>query len=256
MLSNGLMLAQAAEEAATKSLFDYIRSGGPIGYLIIFLSFVAVGLFIAQLVVLRRARLAPDNVVRELQGHLERHDVPAALAFCRLPDANCFLTRLFGGAILRCQRSAFGFLELKSALEEAGQRETGRLYRATDGIGLIAAVAPMLGLLGTVVGMVGAFDTISSTEGVAKPGQLAGDISVALITTVEGLCVAIPATMAYSWLRNRIDGVVAEVGEVIEALASLIEGAKAQGTPASGAAQGARPRPQPAPAPGREASRA
>lgn len=246
------MLAQAGEETATKSLFDYIRSGGPIGYLIIFLSFVALGLFIAQLVVLRRARLAPDSVVRELQGHLERHDVQGALAFCRLPDAACFLTRLFGGAILRCQRSAFGFLELKSALEEAGQRETARLYRATDGIGLIAAVAPMLGLLGTVVGMVGAFDTISSTEGVAKPGQLAGDISVALITTVEGLCVAIPATMAFSWLRNRIDGVVAEVGEVIEAMASLIEGSKGQGAQAGGAT----PRPRPQPAPAREASRA
>lgn len=254
MLGLGFVLAQSGEGVATKSLFDYIRSGGPIGYLIIFLSFVAVGLFIAQMVVLRRVRLAPDNVVRELQGHLERHDVPGALAFCRLPDAGCFLTRLFGGAILRCQRSAFGFLELKSALEEAGQRETARLYRATDGIGLIAAVAPMLGLLGTVVGMVGAFDTISATDGVAKPGQLAGDISVALITTVEGLCVAIPATMAYSRLRNRIDAAVAEVSEIIEGLASLIEGAKPQaGAPGAAAP---RPRPQPAPPGPREATRA
>lgn len=253
------LLAQTETVVARKSLWEYIRSGGGIGFVIIVLSLLAVGLIVAQLIRLRRSRLSPDYVRTNLGTMLERHDVPAAMNFCADEANACFVTRVFGAALRRCSRSAFGFLELKSALEESGQQEVARLYRATDGIGLIAAVAPMLGLLGTVVGMVGAFDTISTTEGVAKPGQLAGDISIALITTVMGLVVAIPATAAYAWLRNRIDNTVGEIGETIDELASLLEGSNraaagaAAGTGgAGGSAMGGgpprgRPMPQPAP---------
>ena len=125
---------------------------------------------------------------------------------------------------MRCARSPFGFLELKTALQEAGQQQVARLYRSTDGIGLIASVAPMLGLLGTVVGMVGAFDTISTTEGFAKPDQLAGDISQALISTVLGLIVAIPATAVYTYFRNRIDAATSDIAEMIEDLSAHLEG--------------------------------
>ncbi|MEM7756462.1 MAG: MotA/TolQ/ExbB proton channel family protein, partial [Planctomycetota bacterium] len=105
-----------------------------------------------------------------------------------------------------------------------GQQQVARLYRMTDVIGLIAGIAPMLGLLGTVVGMVGAFDTIAVTEGPVRPDALAGNISEALITTVLGLIVAIPATAVYTYLRNRIDALAAEAGEIMEELAVHLEG--------------------------------
>ncbi|MBX3363458.1 MAG: MotA/TolQ/ExbB proton channel family protein [Phycisphaeraceae bacterium] len=240
------VIAQVTAAGDRKSLLEYVRAGGGIGYFIILLSLVAVGLFITQLIRLQRSRLSPEHVQAHLGNLLERHDVQGAMQFCRDETNACFLTRVFGAALSRCCRSAFGFLELKSALEEAGQQEVARLYRATDGIGLIAAVAPMVGLLGTVVGMVGAFDTISTTEGVAKPGQLAGDISIALVTTVQGLVVAIPATAAFAWLRNRIDSVVAEIGETVDELASRLEGAS---KPAAAPPAGARGRPTPQPTP-------
>ncbi|VAX38857.1 MotA/TolQ/ExbB proton channel family protein, partial [hydrothermal vent metagenome] len=146
-----------------------------------------------------------------------------------------------------CSRSPFGLLELRTALEEAGQQEVARLHRSTDAIGLIASVTPMLGLLGTVVGMVGAFDTLSVSEGVAKPDQLAGNISVALITTVLGLVVAIPCTAVYSYLRNRVDSLVADIGDLIEELASHVE--QGAGTPAkqppAASARTQPPKPQP-----------
>lgn len=229
---------------ATRSLLEYIHAGGSIGYVIILLSLIGLGLIIAQFIFLQRQRLAPPEQVQSLDQMLQSGRIRDAIAYCRSDEHDSFLTRVIGAALERCTRSSFGFLELRTALEEAGQHEVARLQRATDGIGLIAAIAPMLGLLGTVVGMVGAFETISVTEGTARPGQLAGSISVALITTVQGLIVAIPCTAAYTFLRNRIDEVASRIAETIEGLAAHLEqgGAEpAQGVPSRAAAPGARP---------------
>ncbi len=218
---------QAADAAASgppkKMLFDYVAEGGTIGHIIIGLSFTAVVLIIAALVRLRVSKLAPEDQVSTLDRLLRAGDMQQAIAYCSSEDHSSFLTRVFGSALLRCSRSPFGLLELRTALEESGQQEVAHLHRSTDAIGLIASIAPMLGLLGTVVGMVGAFDTLNLSEGVAKPDQLAGNISVALITTVLGLVVAIPTTAMYAYLRNRIDSLVAQVGDLIEELASHVE---------------------------------
>ncbi len=131
----------------------------------------------------------------------------------------------------------------KAALEEAGKEQVARLYRSTDGLGLIAAIAPMLGLFGTVVGMVGAFNTISSTEGFARPDELAGDISQALVTTLMGLVLAIPATAAFTYFRNRIDHLAAEIGTIVEDLASLAE--RAAAAPPQPVPQPKQPTPSP-----------
>lgn len=239
------LLAQA-EPVAHKSLLEHIHSGGVIGYLIIVMSVVAVALFFVALYQLRAKRLAPPDVVAGLDRMLREGDTAGALAFTRDEANDCFLSKVMGAALTRCTRSAFGFLELRTALEEAGQEQVSRLMRSTDAVGLIATIAPMLGLLGTVVGMVGAFDTLSTSEGVARPDELAGDISVALITTVMGLIVAIPCTAAYAWLRNRIDAMAQEIARIIDDLASHLEsaGASAPGSP-GGSQAGAKPAPRP-----------
>ena len=246
--------AAAEPPPETKSLLDHILSGGPIGYTIIGLSFVLVGLIIFHLIQIRESKLAPGDVVSELDGLLESGDVKGALAYCRNPANDCFLTRMFASALARCSRSPFGFLELRSALEEAGQEQVARLYRAVDAIGLIAAVAPMLGLLGTVVGMVSAFETISTTEGgFARPDELAGSISIALITTVLGLIVAIPATAVFSFLRNRIDSLASSVAELTEDISAHLESASPNKAPSKPGAQTRRPGPgagQPTPVKG------
>ncbi len=248
-LIHTLVLAQDGA-GSSKSLLEYIAAGREIGLIIILLSLVAVGMIAAQLWRVRRARLAPPEVVGRLHERLRSNDVKGAIAVCEDADNESFVTRVFGAALVRCSRSPFGFLELRGALEESGQAEVARMYRMTDGIGLIASVAPMLGLLGTVVGMVGAFDTIAMTEGPARPDQLGGSISQALVTTVLGLIVAIPATAAYTFLRNRIDTLTAEAGETIEELAAYLESAAAPGAaPARSPTPGPRPAPAPAAAP-------
>lgn len=213
----------------SKSLLAYVAAGGPVGMVIIMLSFVAVVLIVAQVVRVRRTALAPAETIESLDRFLREGKVDSAIAYCQDPDNNSFLTRVMGAALVRCSRSPFGFLELKAALEEVGQLQVARLYRLTDGINLIAAIAPMLGLLGTVIGMVGAFDAIQAADGPVRPDALAGNISQALITTVLGLIVAIPATAAYTYLRNRIDTLADEVGQVIEDLAAHLESSAAPG---------------------------
>ncbi|HZW10654.1 MAG TPA: MotA/TolQ/ExbB proton channel family protein [Phycisphaerales bacterium] len=232
--------APAPDATPDKTLVQYVAEGGTIGYIIIGLSFTGVVLAVAALVRLRRSKLAPEEDVSALDRMLRAGSVEQALNYCASPEHDSFLTRVMGAALLRCSRSPFGLLELRTALEESGQQEVARLHRSTDAIGLIASVAPMLGLLGTVVGMVLAFETLGLGGGVAKPGQLAGSISLALITTVQGLVVAIPATAVHSYFRNRIDGLATEVGELIEELAAHVEQGAAPAEQPAAAQAGAR----------------
>ncbi|MDF1868888.1 MAG: MotA/TolQ/ExbB proton channel family protein [Phycisphaerales bacterium] len=200
--------------------------------IILLISLAAVGMIGAQLMRVRRIRMAPTDLIEDLRPVLQVRNVQAAINLCTEHEANSFLSRVLGMSLTRSARSPFGMLELRSTVEEIGQLETDRLYRLTDGIGLVASIAPMLGLLGTVVGMVGAFDAITMADGPARPDQLAGSISQALITTVLGLIVAIPCTAAYTYLRNRIDHLTTEIGELIDELIAPIESANAQKTPA------------------------
>jgi biopolymer transport protein ExbB len=246
-LSGALVLAQENAAAApsavpTKTLLDYIRSGGFIGMVLIFLSVAAVTLLIMHLIQVRRTQLVPVDAATELQRLFRENDIQGAIRYCERGDS--FLVRVFHAALTRCARSPFGFMEIRSALEESGQREADRLNRSTDLIGLIAALGPMLGLLGTVIGMIGAFNSISALEGAARSRELAGYMALALVNTAEGLAVAIPCTAAFSILRRRLDRLISEAGEVIENLTVYIEnpagGERAAGRPA-------RPAPRPVP---------
>jgi biopolymer transport protein ExbB len=209
-----------------RSLLEYIRQGGPIGAIIILISLVAIAMIGAQLFRIRRDRLAPPELSSDLRSLLNDGNIQGAIKRCNDQAGSCYLARVMGSGLSRASRSAFGMLELRSSVDEIGQLEVDRLYRLTDGIGLIASVAPMLGLLGTVVGMVGAFDAITMSEGPARPDQLAGSISQALITTVLGLIVAIPSTAMYTYLRNRIDHLTTEIDEEIEEIIAPLETAQ------------------------------
>lgn len=238
-------LAQAVD--ATKAmnemtLLDYIKSGHFVGYVLIALSFVAVGLMIWHLIEVRRVKLMPPGVPEELLARVRAGNVEGAKQICASPENKSFITGMVGSALQRCTLSPFGFIEIRAALEDAGSREIDRLYRTTDGIGLIAAVGPMLGLLGTVFGMIGAFGTIGQLEGASRSLQLASYMSIALVTTAEGLIVAVPCTIAYSLFRRRIERLVSEVGEVTEQIATYLERVGDQ------APQAAAPRPAPRPA--------
>ncbi len=217
-----LTLAQA--DSGGKSILQHIASGGPIGLIIILLSFAAVALVVMHSIQIRLDKLAPAEQFDKLRDLLTKRELDNARTYCDSESHDSFLTRVIGAALTRCARSPFGLLEFRGALEESGRDQVARLYRSTEGLSLIVTVAPMLGLLGTVLGMVGAFNTLgSSSGGFAKPDELASSIAVALITTVLGLVVAIPVSAALVFFRNRIDSVTSEVAVMTEELLGLVE---------------------------------
>jgi biopolymer transport protein ExbB len=239
------VLAQESAGTGTRSLLEYIKSGGFLGAILIGLSVVALALTILHFVQVRMSRLAPPFAVDSLEKYFREHNIDEAIRFCRAEEHDSFITRVVGSALTRVSRSTFGMLELRTALEEAGGKELDKLHRTTDGVGLIAAIGPMLGLLGTVFGMIGAFGSIGELEGAARSKALAGFMALALVNTAEGLAVAIPCTVLFAIFKRRIDGLVADVAEIIDDLAGLLE----QRGEAPKAAPGARPMARPAPVP-------
>ena len=200
------ILLQSAEPAGGGTLLKFITGGGVIGYVIVTLSIVAVAFVVIHFVQIRRTALLPAERVQGVRDMVERGDLEGALEYATLPANDCYYLRVVGAGIKRFLRSPFGAFEIKGAMEEAGAEETAKLYRTMDVIATIGSVAPLLGLLGTVQGMIGAFDTVAA--GAANSANyyeaLAANIAVALITTFQGLVVAIPCVSIYGYLRNRV----------------------------------------------------
>jgi len=214
-----------AEAESRGSLLKFITDGGVIGYIIVALSLVAVAFVVIHFVQIRRKVLLPVERIAAVRDLVERGDLEGALEYASLPANDCYYLRVVGAGLKRFLRSPFGAFEIKGAMEEAGAEETARLYRTMDVIATIGAVAPLLGLLGTVQGMIGAFDTVAL--GAANTANyyelLAQNISIALITTFQGLVVAIPCVSVYGYLRNRVDALAGECAASAEDIVTLVE---------------------------------
>ena len=245
------MLAEAAP-GGTMSLLEYVKAGGALGYVLIALSVVAVALIVRNALVIRLAVMAPAAGTATLREMLRRGDLAGALRHCQAPANHTFVTDVMGPAIRRCANSPMGAFEARSAVEESGQVATAAFQRLNNGLGVLAAVGPMLGLLGTVIGMIGAFNAIGSLQGAARSTELAKFMSLALVNTAEGLVVAVPCTVAFALFRQRIDRLVAVIAATaLEPLADdLAAGLQAarRGTPAGGAPAMGAPAPAGAPA--------
>lgn len=225
------LLALAAAKPAGQPILLMLREGGTIGYVIMGLSIVALAYGVYLFSRIRVGAMAPLRLVDELHVRLASGRVDDAAALCADAQYSSFLSRTMQHGLNRYRRSAFGALELRGALEEAGQEQVARLNRLTDALAVIAAVAPMLGLLGTVVGLYGAFKTVARSAGIARPDQLAGDVSLALMTTIQGLVVAIPVVAMVTFFRNRIEANAAVVAEIAEELIADLESGKVGAAP-------------------------
>jgi biopolymer transport protein ExbB len=197
------------------SLWTMMKAGGWVGLLIVLESVVAGALIVEHFISIRRGRLIPAALVHAVEQHLAGQHYDQARQTC-LRDGS--FIGLVVAAGLNQIGSMFGFFDMQSAMQEVSEREIAKLYRKLEYLSFIAATAPMLGLLGTVTGMITAFNEVAASEGAAKPAQLAGGIWEALVTTAEGLVVAIPVMFFVSVFRNRIDGYVAEAESVVERL--------------------------------------
>ena len=200
----------------SRTLLDTLMAGGVVALLILLLSVAAVGMMVEHALTIRKERIMPELVMEELEQLIQQGQIDHAIAACTEPQNESLAADIDLAGLERYQGSSFGFAEYKSAVEEAGEDQTAKLYRKTEILGLIGAISPMLGLTGTVLGMIVAFNKIADTQGMARPDELANGIGQALVTTLLGLVVAIPTMVAYSFFRNRVDSLVSEAGNRIE----------------------------------------
>ena len=199
----------AAGEPAAKSTFDIIFSGGYFGVgmiiVLFLLSLTASYLVFDHVISVRRNDLMPPGLAEDVRKNLLSGDVSAAKQHCN--DNPSFLSFVLMHGISELE---FGWSSVEKAIEDALAEQSARLFRKIGYLEVIGNIAPMVGLLGTVFGMIVAFQSVAATQGTASAPQLAEGIYQALVTTVGGLLVAIPSIGAYAIFRNRIDQFVAE----------------------------------------------
>ena len=198
-------------------MFDSIP-GGIVMIPIVFCSFLALAVFIERLLALKREKIMPTGLFGEIKNLILEDKADDASELC---DSNgSSLSRIIKTGLKNHGRPREA---VKEVIEEAGRREVALLDKYTGIIGTIANITPLLGLLGTVSGMMKAFDEIS-IGGMGDPAVLAGGISEALITTASGLTVAIPAFVAYKFLLSRADSFVFEMEAYSVDLVELLKG--------------------------------
>ncbi len=192
-----------------QGFFDILFSGGPVGIAIILLLFAlsltAAYLVFEQVMTLRKGELMPDGLGERVRELLIAGRLPEADAVCR--ERPSFLSFVLLGGIAEIDG---GWPAVEKALEDATAEQSARLFRKIEYLSVIGNIAPMVGLLGTVTGMIIAFQQVAATQGNAGAAQLAEGIYQALVTTVGGLIVAIPSIGAFAIFRNRVDQLVAE----------------------------------------------
>jgi biopolymer transport protein ExbB len=214
----------AATEAVKKpplTFFQILFSGGPLGIAnmiaLILLSIAAVALTIDNALLVRRRSLIPDDLGDSVRQLVAEGQVEQALALCTTEPS--FLATVIEHGLAE---QALGWTEIEKAMEDATGQQAARLFRRVEYLSVIGNIAPMVGLLGTVTGMLLAFKQVADTEGHAGAAQLADGIYQALVTTVVGLLIAIPALGAFALLRSRVDQLVAEAAyAALHALAPL-----------------------------------
>lgn len=216
----GIPVMLFAQDAAgdppvqSTSMFSIIvQGGGAIGWVIILLSVVSMTLIIENMISLNRDKLIPPGALTTLEGMFDDEDYEGALQLCEAEDSP--LTNTLSPALARMDG---GYEAMLDALIESGDEQATYLGQKISYLSLIAGISPMLGLFGTVWGMIVAFDTIRQTGGAAKPDELAEGIMLALVTTFLGLFVAIPTSAFYFFLRNRVSRIVIEINAVCSEL--------------------------------------
>jgi len=216
-----LSTSGAAPSAGLGSLTDMIVSGGPVMIPIGLCSVVALAYTIERALQLRRGPLGLAELGGEIVQVVRAGGRQRALELCAAKPSP--LARVLSSALARWSEPP---LEREKAVEDAGLREVRRLSAGLRPLVVVTAIAPLLGLLGTVWGMILAFSTVARAEGLGRPELLADGISQALITTAAGLVIAIPTQAAYFWLKGRIERFARAAEDLYGELAAALESAE------------------------------
>ncbi len=207
----------APADPVSKNFLAWMAESLGVFWLLVFaaLSFVMVALIMMNILQVRRDVLLPNDFVEDFEQKLNGKDFQGAYESARNDDS--FVARVLAAGMGRLSR---GYPEAVEGMQEAGEDENMALEHRLSYLALIGTIAPMLGLMGTVQGMINTFEKIAGSVASPKPSELAEGISTALFTTLIGLGIAVPAMVFYSILKNRIQRLVLEIGMVSEGLMS------------------------------------
>lgn len=201
-------------------MWDIVQKGGPMMYLIILSSILAFGVVIDRIYNLYKARIDADKFMDDITAVLKRNKIIESIEMCNKTPGP--IAHIVKAGILKHDRSK---PEIREAVEEAAQLEIPRLEKHLPILATIAHIAPLLGLLGTVTGMIKSFQVIQMKAlalAPVNPGDLAGGIWEALLATVAGLAVAIPTYVAYNYLTSQVDNLVYDMERSATDLVNLL----------------------------------
>lgn len=197
---------------------ELIIAGGWVMLPIIVASILALGIIIERGWALRRSRVIPRHLAAQVWHLLKTRKLDAAQM--RTLRSGSALGRVLAAGLMQLNQDRAIMME---SIEDAGRHEAHRLDRFLNTLGTVAAISPLLGLLGTVIGMMEVFNGID-VAGVGDVSALAGGISQAMITTAAGLVVAIPALIGYRYYRGQVDALVVEMEQEVLKLVEAIHG--------------------------------
>lgn len=199
-------------------MFELVQAGGWLMLPIILSSIVAVAIVAERFWTLRRKRITPQGLVTAVIK-LQRQNKMSRSQIDEIRESSA-LGKVLASGLVNMDHSRE---IMKQALEETGRQVILELERFLNALGTIASITPLLGLLGTVIGMIKVFSVIT-TQGVGDPGILAGGISEALVTTAAGLSVAIPSLMFYRYFRAHVDELALEMEDEALKMVEVMQG--------------------------------
>ncbi len=213
------------EAIPTRDLWRIVRDAGPLMIPILGCSLLLVTFFLERAISLRRGRVIPKPfVTRFLQqladGELDRRQ---ATALC--DESGSPVAKVFAGAVRKWGRPA---VEIEQAVIDCGERVTNSLRRYLRIFYAITTVGPLLGLMGTVLGMIQTFNVIAAGDALGRAELLAGGIAKALLNTAGGLAVAIPASILYVFFASRVDRLIVEIDALAQEVVNTISAEELQ----------------------------
>lgn len=204
-------------------MWEIVKSGGAFMVPIILCSIVLVGIVLERLWTLQRKRVLPQELIKKVSQLAEANQVNAKVI--EALEKNSPLGRVLAAALANRNRGRAIMME---RVEDTGRHVVHELERFVNSVGTIASIAPLLGLLGTVTGIINAFKGVM-LGGMGDPRVLAGGISEALICTAGGLAVAIPAYIAHRYLRGKVERIVMDMEKVAISFADSLGASEQSG---------------------------
>jgi biopolymer transport protein ExbB len=212
-------------------MWEIVKAGGPFMVPIILCSIIAAGILLERLWTLQRKRVLPQELIKRVTELADKNQVTPKVIDAL--EKNSPLGRVLAAALSNRDRGREIMME---RVEDTGRHVIYELERFLNSLGTIASISPLLGLLGTVTGIIRAFNAVM-LGGMGDPRMLAGGISEALITTAGGLAVAIPSFIAYRYLRGKVEGIVVDMEKIAVKFADSLGAAPQVGDPDVGIAR-------------------